>query len=74
MHVQHDGWPERVARLGRDNVLADIGKFIASCLRRDARLRPTAGQARAALIPLSKKYRDLSWPLPLPVARTQRAS
>jgi len=74
MHVQHDGWPERVARLGRDSVLSDLGKFIASCLRRDARLRPTAGQARAALVPLAKKYQNLSWPLPLPVARTQRAS
>ncbi|HEX5099196.1 MAG TPA: serine/threonine-protein kinase [Polyangiaceae bacterium] len=74
LHVQHDGWPERVARLGRDSVLSDLGKFIASCLRRDARLRPTAGQARAALVPLAKKYQNLSWPLPLPVGRAQRAS
>jgi len=69
LHVQHDGWPERVARLGRDSVLSDLGKFIASCLRRDARLRPTAGQARAALAPLAKKYQSVAWPLPLPAAR-----
>jgi hypothetical protein len=74
LHVQHDGWPERVARLGRDTVLSDLGKFIASCLRRDARLRPTAAQARAALGPLAKKYKNVPWPLPLPAARTQRAS
>ncbi len=74
MHVQHDGWPERVARLGRDSILSDLGKFIASCLRRDARLRPTAGQARAALVPLAKKYQSVAWPLPLPAARAQRAS
>lgn len=74
MHVQHDGWPERVARLGRDSILSDLGKFIASCLRRDGRLRPTAGQARAALAPLAKKYQNVQWPLPLPAARAQRAS
>jgi hypothetical protein len=74
LHVQHDGWPERVARLGRDSILSDLGKFIASCLRRDARLRPTAGQARAALAPLAKKYQNVVWPLPLPAARAQRAS
>jgi hypothetical protein len=74
LHVQHDGWPERVARLGRDSILADLGKFIASCLRRDARQRPTAAQARAALVPLAKKYHNVQWPLPLPAARAQRAS
>jgi serine/threonine protein kinase len=73
MHVQHDGWPERVARLGRDALLADLGKFIASCLRRDPRLRPNATQARAALRPLAQKYRSVAWPLPLPAARAQRA-
>jgi hypothetical protein len=73
LHVQHDGWPERVARLGRDSVLADLGKFIASCLRRDPRQRPNAAQARAALGPLAKKYKNVPWPLPLPAARAQRA-
>jgi hypothetical protein len=73
MHVQHDGWPERVARLGRDPLLADLGKFIASCLRRDPRLRPNATQARNALRPLSQKYRSVAWPLPLPSSRAQRA-
>lgn len=73
MHVQHDGWPERLARLGRDPVLADLGKFIASCLRRDPRMRPTSAQARAALKPLAQKYKKTSWPLPLPASRAQRA-
>jgi hypothetical protein len=73
MHVQHDGWPERLARLGRDPVLADLGKFIASCLRRDPRMRPTTAQARAALKPLAEKYKKTSWPLPLPAPRAQRA-
>ncbi|HEY3495238.1 MAG TPA: serine/threonine-protein kinase [Polyangiaceae bacterium] len=73
MHVQHDGWPERVARLGRDPILADLGKFLASCLRRDPRMRPNATQARAALRPLAQKYRSVAWPLPLPAARSQRA-
>jgi hypothetical protein len=74
LHVQHDGWPERVARLGRDSILSDLGKFIASCLRRDPRQRPTAAQVRAALGPLTKKYKSVEWPLPLPATRAQRAS
>jgi len=74
LHVQHDGWPERVARLGRDSILADLGKFIASCLRRDPRQRPTATQVRAGLVPLARKYNQVQWPLPLPAARAQRAS
>jgi hypothetical protein len=73
MHVQHDGWPERLARLGRDPVLADLGKFIASCLRRDPRMRPNTAQARAALKPLAEKYKKTPWPLPLPAPRAQRA-
>lgn len=73
MHVQHDGWPERLAKLGRDPVLADLGKFIASCLRRDPRMRPTAVQARTALKPLAQKYKKTTWPLPLPAPRAQRA-
>jgi serine/threonine protein kinase len=73
MHVQHDGWPERLARLGRDPVLSELGKFIASCLRRDPRMRPTTAQARAALKPLAEKYKKTPWPLPLPAPRAQRA-
>ncbi len=73
LHVQHDGWPERVARLGRDAALADLGKFLASCLRRDPRARPTATQARGALQKLLQRYRSFSWPLPLPAQPSERA-
>lgn len=68
LHVQHDGWPERVARLGRDAGLADLGKLLASCLRRDPRNRPQVSQLRPALAKLAHKYRNVSWPLPLPAA------
>jgi len=68
LHVQHDGWPERVARLGRDAGLADLGKLLASCLRRDPRNRPQVKQLRPALAKLATKYKNVSWPLPLPAA------
>jgi serine/threonine protein kinase len=72
LHVQHDGWPERVARLGRDALLADLGKLLASCLRRDPRNRPTVRQVRSALTRLAPKYRAVAWPLalPAPASRT----
>jgi hypothetical protein len=68
MHVQHDGWPESVARLGRDASLSDLGKLLASCLRRDPRNRPQVSHLRPALAKLSHKYRNVAWPLPLPAA------
>jgi len=73
MHVQHDGWPERVARLGRDPALADLGKIFASCLRRDPRHRPNVTQVRAALSRLAPKYAALPWPLALSAPASERA-
>jgi hypothetical protein len=72
LHVEHDGWPEKVARLGRDTTFGDLGKLIARCLRRDPRKRPTAQQARTELATLAKRYKTLPWPLQIG-APAQRA-
>jgi hypothetical protein len=74
LHVEHDGWPEKVARLGRDATFADLGKLLARCLRRDPRKRPTAAQARAELGSLAKRYKSLSWPLQIGAQPAQRTA
>jgi hypothetical protein len=74
LHVEHDGWPEKVARLGRDATFGDLGKLLARCLRRDPRKRPTAQQARAELASLAKRYRTLAWPLQIGARSAQRTA
>jgi hypothetical protein len=74
LHVEHDGWPEKVAKLGRDATFGDLGKLIARCLRRDPRKRPNAGQARAELAGLAKRYKGLSWPLQIGAPAAQRTA
>ena len=49
MHVEHDGWPSKLAPIGRDAHYGELGVFLAACLRRDPRQRPTVKQARRAL-------------------------
>jgi hypothetical protein len=74
LHVEHDGWPEKVARLGRDTIFGDLGKLLARCLRRDPRKRPTVQQARAELASLAKRYRTLAWPLQIGALTAQRTA
>jgi hypothetical protein len=74
LHVEHDGWPPKVAAMGRDPILADLGKLLARCLRRDPRQRPSATQLRKALGPLAQKYRSAAWPIPLPASAAQRSA
>jgi eukaryotic-like serine/threonine-protein kinase len=63
MHVEHDGWPPKLAPIGRDARFGELGVFLAACLRRDPTQRPTAKQARRALAPLIAKYADDAWPV-----------
>lgn len=67
-HVSHDGWPERVAELGRYTELTELMTILAACLRRDPRNRPSAEEVRAALLPLQSSLKDLAWPLAAPEA------
>ncbi len=62
-HVSHDGWPSKLARMGRDPPTADISMVLASCLRHDARNRPDAGAVRAALGSVASRYEEMPWPL-----------
>lgn len=61
-HMGHDGWPERLAALGRDPTYREIGTVLATCVRRDPRHRPNATQVRAKLSELAPKLSGLPWP------------
>jgi serine/threonine protein kinase len=62
-HVSHDGWPDRLANLARHSRFAELGVILAACLRRDPRRRPTASEARQALLKAAQTLASESWPL-----------
>jgi hypothetical protein len=62
-HVSHDGWPPRLARLGRSARTADLAVVLAACLRHDPRARPMASAIREALEPIAKRLAAEPWPL-----------
>ena len=67
-HVTHDGWPEKLARLGSDPRYADLSIVLAACLRHNATARPNAAEARVALQALEPAMAALSWPLIIPAS------
>lgn len=70
-HVSHDGWPERLARLGREKRTADAAVVLAACLRHDSRLRPAVGALRQALAGVADRFSAHPWPLPLDATSLQ---
>jgi serine/threonine protein kinase len=62
-HISHDGWLEPLQQMSKIPKLDRLANLIGSCLRHDARNRPTVTQVRnaltAALLPLT----DQQWPL-----------
>ncbi len=66
--VSHDGWPPKLAELGRSREFAELGIVLAACMRRDPRDRPTAAETRAALKGAAAGLQGMSWPLRLPAA------
>jgi serine/threonine protein kinase len=63
LHVAHDGWPDKLARLAHHKRFADVCVVLAACLRQDPRRRPTASDARRALAKAAIPLRGESWPL-----------
>jgi hypothetical protein len=62
-HLGHDGWPEKLANLGRDPTYREVGTLLASCLRREPRHRPSAAHVRRELARLAEGMSTLPWPL-----------
>lgn len=73
-HVSHDGWPDRMAKLGRIKRSADVAVILAACLRHDARARPTVGALRQALTALAERNKAETWPLLLDESTPQPKS
>jgi eukaryotic-like serine/threonine-protein kinase len=62
-HVSHDGWPERLAKLGRRARTAEVAVVFAACLRHDSRDRPTVKAVRQALSAAAERLKADAWPL-----------
>jgi hypothetical protein len=62
-HVSHDGWPDKLARLGNQPECSRVARMLGMCLRRDPRLRPSATELRKLLAPESVRLAGAEWPL-----------
>ena len=62
-HVSHDGWPARLAKLGRRARTAELAVVLAACLRHDPQARPTVAAVREALGPIAERLSQESWPI-----------
>jgi hypothetical protein len=62
-HVSHDGWPARLAKLGRRAHFVDLAVVLAACLRHDPLARPTVSAIRDALGPIAIRLEGESWPI-----------
>ena len=62
-HVSHDGRPDGVLDLARDNRLAPLADVLAAALRRDPNQRASMQSLRKALAGISGMLAPLPWPL-----------
>jgi hypothetical protein len=63
-HIDHDGWPKRLSEFARADGCRDLAMLLARCLRRDAKLRPSAREVRRALALPAHDLESREWPLP----------
>jgi len=73
-HVDHDGWPDKLARLARVAEARNLAVVLAACLRHDPRDRPPAEAVRRELGAASAALRGCSWPLSIEPAHEQSES
>jgi eukaryotic-like serine/threonine-protein kinase len=64
-HVSHDGWPERLAKLGRRARTSEMAVVLAACLRHDGRARPSVSAVRQALCAVAGGLKGEPWPMSL---------
>jgi eukaryotic-like serine/threonine-protein kinase len=64
-HVEHDGWPRRLAEFSRVDGTRELAMLLARCLRRDPKIRPSARELRRALALPAHDLDSRPWPLPM---------
>ena len=64
-HVEHDGWPRRLAEFSRVDGARELAMLLARCLRRDPKIRPSAREVRRALALPAHDLDSRQWPLPV---------
>ncbi len=64
-HVEHDGWPRRLAEFARVDGARELAMLLARCLRRDPKIRPSVRDVRRALALPAHDLESRSWPLPM---------
>lgn len=65
-HISHDGWIPPLQALAELPGLDRLANLIGSCLRHDARNRPSAVQVRGALTKALLPLTEQNWPLEIP--------
>jgi hypothetical protein len=64
-HVEHDGWPRRLAEFSRVDGVRELAMVLARCLRRDPKIRPSVREVRRALALPAHDLESRPWPLPI---------
>jgi hypothetical protein len=64
-HVEHDGWPRRLAEFARVDGARELAMLLARCLRRDPKIRPPVREVRRALALPAHDLESRPWPLPM---------
>lgn len=64
-HVEHDGWPRRLAEFARVDGARELAMLLARCLRRDPKIRPSVRDVRRALALPAHDLESRHWPLPM---------
>jgi hypothetical protein len=73
-HIEHDGWPKRLAEFSRVNGARDLAMLLARCLRREPSIRPSVREVRRALALPAHALESRQWPLPVARGEQQPGS
>ena len=62
-HVEHDGWPDKLTALAGPAENTNLCVVLSACLRGSPADRPSAADARRALVNASQWLTRTAWPL-----------
>ncbi len=62
-HINHDGWPDRLAEFSRMDGNHELAMLLARCMRKEPGKRPSASEVRRALALPAHDLESRPWPL-----------